>query len=292
MKILLAIDTSSTSQIALEEVATRPWPVGSSFEILSVIEPAHVPSTAEGARDSVRVAEDMVQRAISWLRSKGWEAAGGAIADDDPKAVIIDRARSIHADFVVVGSHSRSPLGRFLLGSVAGAILRYAPCSVEIVRAKAGRKESSQPFKVLLTTDGSECSALAASSIAERPWPVGTEIRILSAVEVILPAMRAFLELPFLASTIESARAEGIKRSQEAIAAATILFGAAVTVSQPTSEDPKSSILAEAAAWGADLIVLGSHGRRGFDRFQLGSVSEAVAMHAQCSVEIIRRRIS
>src|SRR6185503_3115075 len=51
---------------------------------------------------------------------------------------------------------------------------------------------------------------------------------------------------------------------------------------------PKAVIVDEANAWGADLIVIGSHGRRGVDRILLGSVSEAVAMHAHCSVEVIR----
>jgi len=50
----------------------------------------------------------------------------------------------------------------------------------------------------------------------------------------------------------------------------------------------KATILDEADAWKADLIVLGSHGRRGMDRFWMGSVSEAVAMNARCSVEVIR----
>jgi nucleotide-binding universal stress UspA family protein len=50
--------------------------------------------------------------------------------------------------------------------------------------------------------------------------------------------------------------------------------------------------LSEAAEWEADLIVVGSHGRRGVNRFLLGSVSEAVALHANCSVEIIRRHVS
>ena len=48
-------------------------------------------------------------------------------------------------------------------------------------------------------------------------------------------------------------------------------------------------ILEEAEKWGADLIVLGSHGYRGFKRYLLGSVSQAVASHAKCSVEIVRR---
>jgi nucleotide-binding universal stress UspA family protein len=40
--------------------------------------------------------------------------------------------------------------------------------------------------------------------------------------------------------------------------------------------------------WNADLIVVGSHGRRGFDRYVMGSVSESVALHAHCSVEVVR----
>jgi len=52
----------------------------------------------------------------------------------------------------------------------------------------------------------------------------------------------------------------------------------------------RDRIVEESKAWGADLIVVGSHGRRGLTRYLLGSVSEAVAMHAHCSVEVIRDR--
>ncbi|MBO0857394.1 MAG: universal stress protein [Chloracidobacterium sp.] len=56
---------------------------------------------------------------------------------------------------------------------------------------------------------------------------------------------------------------------------------------------PKDVILDEAEKWGADLIVLGSHGYNGWERFLLRSVSHAVASHTHCSVEIVgknRRR--
>jgi nucleotide-binding universal stress UspA family protein len=53
-------------------------------------------------------------------------------------------------------------------------------------------------------------------------------------------------------------------------------------------ERPYRVILNEAESWQADLIVVGSHGRSGFDRVVMGSVSEAVALHATCSVEVIR----
>jgi nucleotide-binding universal stress UspA family protein len=51
------------------------------------------------------------------------------------------------------------------------------------------------------------------------------------------------------------------------------------------------TIMETAKNWGADLVALGSHGRRGFSRFLLGSVSYAVASHAPCSVEIVRKSI-
>ena len=52
--------------------------------------------------------------------------------------------------------------------------------------------------------------------------------------------------------------------------------------------DPKSKIIDAAEQWHADLIVLGSHGRTGLERFLMGSVSDAVARHAPCSVEVVR----
>jgi nucleotide-binding universal stress UspA family protein len=52
--------------------------------------------------------------------------------------------------------------------------------------------------------------------------------------------------------------------------------------------EPEALILAEAGRWGADLIVVGSHGRRRFNPLLLSGVSESVAMHAGCSVEVIR----
>src|SRR5208282_5412543 len=52
--------------------------------------------------------------------------------------------------------------------------------------------------------------------------------------------------------------------------------------------EPKSQIIEAASEWHADLIVVGSHGRKGLGHFLLGSVSDAVVRHAGCSVEIVR----
>ena len=288
MKIILAMDTSPASTAALDEIVARQWPAGSSFEVLSVVEPSHLWTTSEVPQEAARRAEEVVQSGAAQLRSKGHEVAG-TVLSGDPKAVILDQARSWGADFIVVGSHGGSAITRLILGNVAANVLRYAPCSVEIVRGRLNLGRT----RVLLATDGSPSSERAARSIAERPWPAGTAFRVLSAVELILPPTRALMEPPFVDSAfIESARGEAMQRSQDAIARAMeILAATGGDLSESISvllDTPRAIILEEANRWGADLIVLGSHGHSGVERFLLGSVSEGVALHATCSVEIIR----
>ena len=294
MKILLAMDTSAASEAALDQAATRQWTPGTKFEILSVLEPSPLWTTSEVAEEMQRRADETVQRGVEKLRASGWDATG-VVSSGDPKTVILDRAESMGADFVVVGAHGTSALRRFLLGNVAAAVLRHAPCSVEVVRAQVGQKESRGGTRVLLATDGLECSDLAARSLAASAFPAGSEVRVLSAVEIVLPAARAFFEPPFVDSVLmETLRVEAMKRAQDAIRAALqILSPTGLTLSESISVllgSPKAVILDEATQWGADLIVVGSHGRRGVDRFMLGSISEAVALHAPCSVDVIRKR--
>lgn len=289
MKIVLAMDTSPASQTALDQVGERPWPVDSHFEVVSVVEPSHLWTTSEAAMEAGTRAHEVVARAVERLRAASRQACG-AVFSGDPKTVILDRACASGAELVIAGSHGASGVTRFLMGNVAASVLRYASCSVEVARA---RKPGSIAFKVLLATDGSAFSEQAAKSIAARPWPEGTEIRILSAVELILPPARALFEVPIIdAAFLEKVRGEAMQRAQDAVARAReILSPTGVNLSDSISvlaDPPKAVILQEAGEWGADLIVLGSHGRHGMDRFLVGSVSEAVAAHATCSVEVIR----
>lgn len=67
------------------------------------------------------------------------------------------------------------------------------------------------------------------------------------------------------------------------------LQGIGFKVSTQVEEgDARQAILDSSKEWRPDLILLGSHGKRGLDGFLLGSVSEAIARHASCSVEIVR----
>jgi nucleotide-binding universal stress UspA family protein len=284
MKILIAVDSSEASTIAAREAAARLWPAGTTARVISVVEPLYGWS-ARDIEDAIQQsAQQTVQENAEYFKHAGLETAT-AVLTGDPKTVIVDEVAEWHADFVVIGSHNAGSVVQFLLGSVARAVARQATCSVEIVRTNPG----PTPLRILLATDGSECSKAAARSVAERPWQAGTQFRILSVVEPSAPALPTSY---FSAEVMEELRGKDMQRAQEAVSSAeSILFGAGIeastTVAVPAAT-PKELILSEAAEWTAGLIVVGSHGRRGVNRLLLGSVSEAVALHANCSVEIIR----
>jgi nucleotide-binding universal stress UspA family protein len=140
-------------------------------------------------------------------------------------------------------------------------------------------------MKILLAIDDSKFSEAAAKSLAGQFRPQDTEVRVLHVVEPIAisePPEMSPGYYPELEDRLPQAR-ELVDRTARTLAAA----GFKVTTSVATG-DARSAILDDAAEWQADLIVLGSHGRRGLGRFFLGSVSEAVARHARCSVQIVR----
>jgi nucleotide-binding universal stress UspA family protein len=287
MKILLAVDPPEQSNAAISTVAQRPWPPNTIVEVLSVVEPSYVldvPSLVEGLQEA---AEGTAQSAADQLRSSGLDATASVLCGD-AKAVIVDHARAIGADFVVVGSRGTSGLTRFLLGSVAAAVARFAPCSVEVVRAAPTDEPRRTAMRILLATDGSECSQLAARSVAERPWPAGTEFRVVSVPELSAPVLQMISH-----SAMDKLRGDAMKRAEDAETAAEEVLANANLAESGTvaasAATPKEIILQNAEEWGADLIVCGSHGRHGLSRFLLGSVSEAIASHAKCSVEIIRQ---
>jgi nucleotide-binding universal stress UspA family protein len=188
---------------------------------------------------------------------------------------------------VFVGSHGHGGVARFFLGSIAKEVVRNAHCSVEIVRTVAGKEEKAGAKRVLLATDGSAYSEAAARSIVQRPWPNGTDFKIVSVVDQMIPAID-----PWYASgeVIERMLLENRKQCEEAAGSARKIITAAGLPATTSVLDgnPKWRIIDDAKEWNADLVVLGSHGRRGLTRVLLGSVSEAVAMNAPCSVEVIR----
>ncbi|HWP42863.1 MAG TPA: universal stress protein, partial [Blastocatellia bacterium] len=142
-------------------------------------------------------------------------------------------------------------------------------------------------MKILIAIDGSVFSDRAVEGVARRPWPPASEIRLISVVE---PALTPVAE-PYILPTVywEEAEKAAEEQAQEALNRGLEKLRASHGESFKVTAEvlkgyPKQVILEEAERWNADLIVVGSHGRRGLTRLLLGSVSQAVAAHATCSV--------
>ncbi len=148
-------------------------------------------------------------------------------------------------------------------------------------------------MRILVAIDGSEHSEAVVDEIARRDVPADSEVRVISVVEPPnFPITYAGGGVDMqLYDVMESASREGARKAVEKAAANLRADEKSRELSVTTkvlSGSPKVVILEEAEAFGADLIVVGSHGHGVLERFLLGSVSQAVALHAKCSVEIVR----
>lgn len=146
-------------------------------------------------------------------------------------------------------------------------------------------------MKILLAVDGSPCSDAAVEEIARRPWPEDSSIKVLTTYELPMPPTPEGWALPAnyfgdldaaLQKQAQSIVNRAIQKLKSKLNKNIALDGTIVP------GPPRSVILDEAESWGADLIVVGSHGYGAWQRFLLGSVSQSVVSHAKCSVEVVR----
>jgi len=140
-------------------------------------------------------------------------------------------------------------------------------------------------MKVLMAVDDSPFSEAVGHALVAQFRPETTEVLVLHVLQPISPSappQMAATYAPELADQKQPARALVERISQE-LRSKGFQVRASVEVG-----DIREKIIDAADDWHADLIVVGSHGQRGIQRFLLGSVAESVARHARCSVQIVR----
>jgi nucleotide-binding universal stress UspA family protein len=309
MRILLAVDGSEPSLGAVEEAARTPWPEGSIVRIVSVTDIPYptqqwaMPMPTSSYEEWERMFEERSVENTAQAVARFGEIAGARTKvtaktlKGDPKIAILAEAERWGADLIFVGSHGYNALERLWLGSVSRAVASHAKCSVEIARRRKTRGVDEKAMRILLAVDGSEFGDAAVEEIANRPWPQGSEVHVISVIHLPFEPGPEVWALPdsyyFKLENAERERAESV--INRAIARLRESDSERETPLTLTSEvvvgRPAETIIETAKKWGADLVALGSHGRRGFGRFLLGSVSYAVASHATCSVEIVRKSI-
>jgi nucleotide-binding universal stress UspA family protein len=148
-------------------------------------------------------------------------------------------------------------------------------------------------MKILLPLDGSSFSDAAVNEIASRPWPVSSKVKIVTAFQVPVSPTPEVWALPteYFETIERTARASAQAVVDGAVAKLRGALDKSVNVTgEVLAGPPREAILDEADRWKADLIIMGSHGYGAWQRFLLGSVSQAVVAHAKCSVEVVHMR--
>lgn len=292
-KILLAHDGSECANGMLADLQRAGLPRKAEAHVLSVYAEWLPAITSFGMvetrlNDVVSADEretlGIARRARAILLSifPDWEVHAEAYAGS-PARVILQRAEDLQPDLILVGSHGRSAWGRLFLGSVSQKVLHAARTTVRIARGR--EVEPGTPIRLLVGVDGSSDAQAAIKAIAQRPWPAGSEARIVHGLPTFPPVTDQITMTEYVEwMTTEKARIE------EVIKAATDqLKGANLAVSVTMEElDARHLLVKEAETWGADCIFVGARGLGAVSRFLLGSVSTAVAARAHCSVEVVR----
>jgi nucleotide-binding universal stress UspA family protein len=143
MKVLIGVDDSKHAEATLEFVKRMPWPANTSMIVASAV---HLPPGAYSEsfapiavdmsvwlEELTTLHKDLVARATRTLTDAGLKAEG-RVLQGDPREGLIDLARQERVDLIVVGSHGRTGLAKFLMGSVASHVVTHAPCTVTVVR--------------------------------------------------------------------------------------------------------------------------------------------------------------
>jgi nucleotide-binding universal stress UspA family protein len=286
-KILVGVDFSSGSDTAVRQALRIARHTGAEVCLAHTSVAPEIFDLPDERLVSTRLAAD--RAALEELRSRiggrGVEVSH-VIADGFADNALVELAGEMGADLIVVGTHGRTGLRRFLMGSIAERVVRLAGCSVLV--ARPGGDGAGGYHRILLPTDFSAATPYVVEQALEVAAP-GATIDLLHCWQ--LPPMPGVTYAPIKA-------AQDIDDETRRIRIAAARAAGARLVDRFADSDATITchVLEDAAAHGIqawlethpyELVVTGSHGRRGFRRFLLGSVAELTVRHSPCSVLVV-----
>jgi nucleotide-binding universal stress UspA family protein len=208
------------------------------------------------------------------------------VEEGDAAGVIVDTAAASEVDLIVMSTHGRSGISRWLMGSVTERVLRNAPCPVLAVHDEAFFE------RILITLDGSELSESALEPGLAVARLLGGRVTLLSAdpPEEIDPGLVSYLETAE-AGLGEMVREEYYHRTDSYLrrlaGRCRESLGRKVDIA-PRTGAAAATILDYIDEERIGLVVMATHGRTGLSRWVYGSVTEKVLRQANCAMLIVR----
>jgi nucleotide-binding universal stress UspA family protein len=207
----------------------------------------------------------------------------GVSASDE----ILGYAAKEGVDLITLGTHGRTGLGKFLLGSVADRVIRNSDCPVLAVRCSADTQPGLADFaSVVLPVDYSDHSALAARYAAAFASAVGVELKVVHVIDrSVHPSFYSIGKENLLQLDPElKGRAEAAIDDFMLAAGIPVGYEKVILEGRPAAE-----ITRFAQACGRCLIVIASHGAGALERLMIGSTTEKVIRTAHCPVLVVKR---
>lgn len=230
------------------------------------------------------VGEKALQTVEERAREAGVETVETAKRDGAPHKEILAYVEEESIDLVVMGTHGRKGLDRYLLGSVTEKVVRASPVPVLSVKREDASPEPIEYTDVLVPTDGSEGAEVAVDHGVELAGLVGADVHGLYVTDV--RATVPNVDDGSQTAILEQLASEG-KRAAEYVETAANEAGveARTAVVRGT---PYAQIREYVVEHDVDLIAMGTHGRTGIERYLLGSVAEKVVRTADVPVLTVR----
>lgn len=283
--ILVPTDGSDHAERAGDHAALLAGAFDATVHLLTVvdIEAAAGPFSAGGVDDDYieqRTADQRAALADLEAELDGDVRAETAVVTGTPSEGILDYVRETAVDLVVMGTHGRSGLRRYLTGSVAERVLRQSPVPVLTVRATEASVVGGGYGDILVPTDGSERSDAAVAHALAVADAFESTVHAVSVVNVGDIATGGEVSVPaaFLEELEDAARA-----ATEAVASEAATAGVTAVTEVQTGR-PKHELLEYVADHDIEFVVMGTHGRTGLDRVLLGSTAEALVRRADVPV--------
>lgn len=232
------------------------------------------------------VLEEWLGRAeggAGWPDLNGLKIVQRQVESAVPAEKILAYASDEDIDLVVMGTHGRRGADRMLFGSVTEEVVRKAPCPVLTVREGAEKAPRQAVRRVLVPVDFSDVTETAVRHAREIVQTYGAEIDLLHVVEEpIYPNAYGMDPVEFpTEEVVERVEAQLADLAREEIGFEHVMVEAVVG-------PPAIGILDYIEKNEVDLVVLATHGRTGFDRLLLGSVTERVLRRSPVPVFVVK----
>jgi nucleotide-binding universal stress UspA family protein len=291
LRILLAYDESAGSQIALRYACGLAEP-GTTLSVTHAIAQSNFIASAAKAGafppidpkpmiDAVdEYGDDVLKVAVDACAALG-VAAGKVLAHGSPVDAVVAAGRQVQADLIVVGTHARKGIARAVRGSVAESVVRASSVPVLVVTRHVKAPRSKPVFaRALVAIDESDPSTAALAIAARLATGFGTRLTLCNVQDSSSAEFGG--DESAIERDVSAAVAFFLQRATAAKDIAPFLDDEIVAEGEPAD-----AIEHAAMQRNCDVIVLGSHRRRGLQRLLDGSVAESVARSSALPVLVV-----